>query len=72
MTRSLTVSDRAISNVLVLGRESNVAQPESDPSVIMSTRIARASRELQFDAQQRKAALALIRQQQNLDDSVHI
>ena len=48
-------------------------QPESDP-VISSARIARASREVQSDAQQREAARARAnkRRQQKLDDPVNI
>ena len=53
-TRSTTVADRAISNVLVF-RELNVAQLESD-IVITLAHTALASREVQSDAPQRKAA----------------
>jgi hypothetical protein len=65
----LAVADRAISNLLVSSRVINVVQPKSDP-VITSTCIARASREIQFDAQQRGAARVreLKRREQKLDD----
>ena len=46
-------ADHAISNVLVLGKDLNIFQHESDLGII-SSRIVRASRGLQFDAQQRK------------------
>ncbi len=48
-------------------------QPESNP-VISSARTARASREVQFDAQQREVARAraIKRRQQKLDDPVNI
>jgi hypothetical protein len=39
--------------VLVLGKDLNIFQHESDLGII-SSRIVRASRGLQFDAQQRK------------------
>jgi hypothetical protein len=48
----MTVANRAILNVLVLGGELNDVQPESDP-VSISARIARASQEFPSDAQQR-------------------
>jgi hypothetical protein len=72
-TRSTTVADRAISNVIVVGRELNIVQPEFDP-VIAFARTARASREDQSDAQHREAARAraIKRQQQKLDDPVNI
>jgi hypothetical protein len=50
-----------------------LVQPESDP-VVTSARSARASREVEFDAQQREAvyARALRWRQQKLDDHVNI
>jgi regulator of extracellular matrix RemA (YlzA/DUF370 family) len=48
----MTVADRVIFNVIALGRELSIVQPESNP-VITLTRIARASREVQSDAHQR-------------------
>jgi len=67
------VEDRSISNLLVLGRELNVVQPESDP-VITSSRTARGSREVQYHAQQQGVARvrALRRRQHKLDDLVNI
>jgi hypothetical protein len=55
-TRSPKVADSVVVNASVLNKVLNV-QPESDP-VISSARTARASREVQYDAQQRKAARA--------------
>ena len=55
-TRSATVADSVVANALVLNNVMNV-QPESDP-VISSARTARASREVQSDAQQREVARA--------------
>ena len=52
-TRSMSLMNRAISNVLVLGGELNVVQLESDP-VSISARTARALREVKFDALQRE------------------
>ena len=54
VTRSATVADSVVENASVLNHVLNV-QPESDP-VISFARIARASREVQFDAQRREAA----------------
>jgi len=51
----MTVADRAISNAFVLVRELYVAQPKHDPENT-SARIARASREVQSDAQRREDA----------------
>jgi hypothetical protein len=49
----MPVSDRVISNVIVLGRELNIVQLESDPvSTLACT--ARASREALPNAQQRE------------------
>ena len=53
-TRLVTVTDRVISNVLVLDRELNIGQQESYPFTT-STRTSRAFREVPTDAQQRKA-----------------
>ena len=58
-TRSTTVADRAISNVLVLGWDLNIVQHLSDPGII-SARTARSSREVQSDARQREAARARV------------
>jgi hypothetical protein len=68
----VTLANRTISNVFVLGGELNVVQPESDP-VITSTRIDRASREVQSDVQQRESVRvrALRRRHQKLDDHVN-
>ncbi len=56
-TRSATtVADSVVANALVSNNVLNV-QPEFDP-VISSARTARASREVQLDAQQREAARA--------------
>jgi hypothetical protein len=49
----MRVTDSDISNVLLMDRELIVVQPKSDP-VISPARIARASREVQYDAQQRE------------------
>jgi len=72
-TRSTTVEDRAIPNVIVVGRELTIVQPESD-LVISFARTARASREVQSNAQQREAARgrAIKRRQQKLDDPFNI
>jgi len=69
----MTIADRAFSNVLGLDRELNVVQPESDPA-ITSSRTARASREVQSNAQQREAARAraLRRRHQKLNDPINI
>ena len=65
----MTVANRAISNVYVLGGKLNVVQPKNAP-VSTSTRSARALREVQFDAQQREAPplRALRRRHPKLDD----
>ena len=69
----MPVTNRAISNVLVLGRELNGDQLESDPISIWA-RTARASLEVQSDAQQREAARirANKRRQYKLDDPANI
>jgi hypothetical protein len=54
-TQSTTVAERIISNVIALSRKLNVVQFEGDP-LISSPRAARASRKVQFEAQQREAA----------------
>ena len=66
-TRSTTIADRAISNELVLGRELNIVQLGGNP-LIPSAQSARASREVQSDAQQRKVSRvrALRRRQKNI------
>jgi hypothetical protein len=71
-TRSATVADSVVANASVSNMVLNV-QPESNP-VISSARTARASREVQSDAQQREAARARVikRRQHKLDDPVNI
>ena len=71
-TRPATVVDSVVANASDSNNVLNV-QPESNP-VISSTRTARASRENQYDAQQREVARAraIKRRQKKLDDPVSI
>ena len=73
MTRSTTVATRAISNALFFGKDLNIVQPKRYPISTYAI-TARASREVQYDAQQREAARvrALRRRHQKLDDLVNI
>ena len=65
-TRSATIADSAVANASCPNKVLNL--------VISSARIARASREVQSDAQQQKAnrARAIKRRQQKLDNPVNI
>ena len=71
-TRSATVANSVVANASASNKVLN-NQSESD-LVITSARTARASREVQSDAQQREAARAraIKRRQQKLDDPVNI
>ena len=70
-TRSATVVDSVLANALVSNNVLNV-QPKSDP-VISCARTARASREVQSDAQKREVARARANKwrQQKLDNPVN-
>ena len=65
-TRSTTVADLVVSNVLAMDRELNVVQPERD-MFVTSARSTRASRQDKSDVQRRKVArVRALRQRQTI------
>ena len=69
----MPVSDRATLDASLLRRVPNIYKQEND-LVVISSCIARASREVRFDAQQREVARARAprRRQEKLKDHVNI